>query len=180
MHILVSLAIAEMASLAKEGHYTLACTKYFEAVHKRLPDRPINHPNSYYAESRKIFTKDGIIKKKHSIVYLNSELERSFNRKFITNLDLENVGRQSQPGKVNDRAIGTPSRSIDRGNFTPSRTSTDSFNGSPSLARERNGTPLRKSERPALTPVRRLAQNMPMKIEENLNDDQIAMLMEEY
>ncbi|KAK2575469.1 hypothetical protein KPH14_011200 [Odynerus spinipes] len=48
----------EIIELAKEGHYSLACTKYFQMLHKQSPEQPIFHPNGYFAESRKILTKD--------------------------------------------------------------------------------------------------------------------------
>lgn len=43
--------------MAKEGEYTLACTKCFEVSHKSFPDRPILHPNSYFSQSREVIAK---------------------------------------------------------------------------------------------------------------------------
>ena len=41
----------------KGGHYQVACTRYFEATHKREVDsmqNMISHPNQYFEESRKL------------------------------------------------------------------------------------------------------------------------------
>ena len=48
--------IAEITKLSSEGHYNIACTKYFIATHGQEPGRMFMHPNQYYAESRKILT----------------------------------------------------------------------------------------------------------------------------
>ncbi|KAL7299987.1 hypothetical protein TKK_0007302 [Trichogramma kaykai] len=50
--------IGEITRLSKEGHYILACTKFFESSHKQMPGNMFMHPNAYYAESRKILNKD--------------------------------------------------------------------------------------------------------------------------
>ncbi|KAJ8687034.1 hypothetical protein QAD02_022828 [Eretmocerus hayati] len=47
----------EITRLAREGHYILACTKYFESTHKQPPGRMFMHPNQYYVESRAIQNK---------------------------------------------------------------------------------------------------------------------------
>ncbi|XP_022235516.1 uncharacterized protein LOC111083337 [Limulus polyphemus] len=37
------------------GHYQLACTRYFELTHKgSTVDQAINHPNQYFEESQKV------------------------------------------------------------------------------------------------------------------------------
>lgn len=44
-----------MLNLSQNNHYQIACTKYFEVLH-RSPMRPtaINHPNQFYEESLKL------------------------------------------------------------------------------------------------------------------------------
>lgn len=59
LHIIFyTSGINEIADLAKGGHYLLACQSYFKVVHNRLPNKPINNPNTYFAESRAILAKD--------------------------------------------------------------------------------------------------------------------------
>ena len=49
-------------SEVKSGRYNVACTRYFEAVHK-LPieyqAQAISHPNQFYEESQKVTNGDG-------------------------------------------------------------------------------------------------------------------------
>lgn len=56
--------VAEIARLSSEGHYNLACNKYFESTHQQPPARVHLHPNQYFQESRDILSKDEI-KGKH-------------------------------------------------------------------------------------------------------------------
>uniref|UniRef100_A0A0C9R4Q8 DNA primase large subunit n=1 Tax=Fopius arisanus TaxID=64838 RepID=A0A0C9R4Q8_9HYME len=49
--------VSEIVELAKGGHYNLACAKYFEVTHKCPPERPLMHPNAYFAESREVIAK---------------------------------------------------------------------------------------------------------------------------
>ncbi|XP_015109444.1 DNA primase large subunit [Diachasma alloeum] len=49
--------VSEIVELAKGGHYNLACAKYFEVTHKCPPERPLLHPNAYFAESREVIAK---------------------------------------------------------------------------------------------------------------------------
>ncbi|XP_046357002.2 DNA primase large subunit-like [Haliotis rufescens] len=54
-------AIDEISKFAKEGHYQLACGRYFDASHNISGDNvetSINHPNQYFEESQNI-RKDG-------------------------------------------------------------------------------------------------------------------------
>ncbi|XP_044268880.1 DNA primase large subunit-like [Tribolium madens] len=44
----------EIKELATNGHYQLACGKYFEYTHGKAPESGINHPNQYFEESMKI------------------------------------------------------------------------------------------------------------------------------
>eukprot|EP00884_Botryococcus_braunii_P016382 jgi/Botrbrau1/3427/Bobra.139_1s0007.1 len=46
-------AAQDVVAKAKAGHYQLACALAWEAVHATPCDTGINHPNQYYAESRK-------------------------------------------------------------------------------------------------------------------------------
>ncbi|XP_045511645.1 DNA primase large subunit-like [Colias croceus] len=52
-------AINEVVEMAKKGHYQIACSKYFDAVHNSDLGLGINHPNQYFEESQKI-VKGGI------------------------------------------------------------------------------------------------------------------------
>lgn len=49
--ISVSLGVQAVLNLTKEGHYQIACSKYFELTHNQAPSSFINHPNQYYEES---------------------------------------------------------------------------------------------------------------------------------
>ena len=44
--------------LVKQGHYQLACGRYFEAKHKSDTKFAPQHPNQYYDESRKLLAED--------------------------------------------------------------------------------------------------------------------------
>ncbi|XP_008207104.1 DNA primase large subunit isoform X1 [Nasonia vitripennis] len=52
--------VGEITKLASEGHYILACTRYFESTHKQPPARMFLHPNHYFQESRNILTIDEV------------------------------------------------------------------------------------------------------------------------
>lgn len=40
---------------ASKGHYQVACSKYFEYIHKQPSKNVINHPNQYFEESIEIY-----------------------------------------------------------------------------------------------------------------------------
>lgn len=44
--------------MAKKGHYQIACSKYFDAVHNTDLGLGINHPNQFFEESQKIIRGD--------------------------------------------------------------------------------------------------------------------------
>lgn len=44
--------------MAKKGHYQIACSKYFDAVHNTDFGLGINHPNQFFEESQKILKGD--------------------------------------------------------------------------------------------------------------------------
>lgn len=105
----------EVIELAKEGHYSLACTRYFQALHKQPPEQPIFHPNGYFAESRKILTRGD------------------------DNTDLDGIGSSSQTLNIkSERGFGTPGRN-EVGNLTP-KTSERSF-ATPTRRTEKIHTP---------------------------------------
>lgn len=47
-------AINEIMDVTKKGHFQIACSKYFDAVHHSDLGLGINHPNQYFEESQKI------------------------------------------------------------------------------------------------------------------------------
>ncbi|XP_050530412.1 uncharacterized protein LOC126899486 isoform X2 [Daktulosphaira vitifoliae] len=48
-------SIQEILNLSQNGHYQIACTKYFEAKHNVSPSSTaINHPNQFFEESQKL------------------------------------------------------------------------------------------------------------------------------
>ncbi|XP_025421836.1 probable DNA primase large subunit [Sipha flava] len=48
-------SIQEILNLSQNGHYQIACTKYFEAKHGISPrSTAINHPNQFFEESQKL------------------------------------------------------------------------------------------------------------------------------
>lgn len=44
--------------MTKKGHFQVACSKYFDAVHYTDLGLGINHPNQYFEESQKILKGD--------------------------------------------------------------------------------------------------------------------------
>lgn len=47
--------IQDILNLSQNGHYQIACTKYFEAKHGASPSATvINHPNQFFEESQKV------------------------------------------------------------------------------------------------------------------------------
>lgn len=40
--------------ITSRGHFQVACTKYFEIVHKQPSKNTINHPNQYFEESMEL------------------------------------------------------------------------------------------------------------------------------
>ncbi|XP_033318780.1 DNA primase large subunit-like [Bombus bifarius] len=142
-------SINEITDLAKEQNYFGACTAYFEFIHDRLPDKPINHPNVYFMESRAILSKDNAA-------------------------EPENKERLSQSGRHNigSPGIGTP-RNMDRNVSTPLRSAM-----TPSRSIDKGSTPSRRMARMNSTPTR-AARPTPKRIENHLNDDDIAQLMSE-
>ncbi|CAK9819568.1 DNA primase large subunit [Anthophora quadrimaculata] len=147
-------SINEIAELSKDWHYNIACTTYFKALHNRLPEKPIIHPNGYFVESRNILAKDNPAE-----VEGKERFSQSLSQSF------------SQSGKLSDK-IGTPKR-IDRNNGTPLRNT-----ATPSTSTDRTATPSRKMERANMTPVKPIKAT-PKRIENHLNDDEIAELMSE-
>ncbi|XP_076648228.1 DNA primase large subunit [Halictus rubicundus] len=97
-----AISVNEIADLAKHGHYLIACSKYFEVLHNRLPDKPFVHPNGYFVESRSILAKEEVT-------------------------EPESQDRFSQSGRLNntpirrDRNTGTPARNLDKSIRTPSQ-----------------------------------------------------------
>ncbi|CAH0548532.1 unnamed protein product [Brassicogethes aeneus] len=49
-----SEAINTINDLVCQGHYQIACTRYFEATHNQAPQNTISHPNQYFEESKNI------------------------------------------------------------------------------------------------------------------------------
>lgn len=45
-------AIQDVVGYASKGHYQIACTRYFEAVHDTKLDEGVNHPNAYFENSQ--------------------------------------------------------------------------------------------------------------------------------
>ncbi|XP_076240348.1 DNA primase large subunit [Calliopsis andreniformis] len=145
-----SPSVTEIADLAKDGHYLIACTTYFKVLHNRLPYKPIVHPNGYFIESRAILAKDELT-------------EPESNERF------------SQSNRLSERISNTPKR-IDKNIGTPLRHS-DKLSGTPLRNIDRSSTPSRRTEKTSVTP-RRVAVT-PMRIDTHLNDDEIAELMSE-
>lgn len=55
---LESQAVNDIVDMAKKGHYQIACSKYFDAVHQTDLGLGINHPNQFFEESQKILKGD--------------------------------------------------------------------------------------------------------------------------
>ncbi|KOC66508.1 DNA primase large subunit [Habropoda laboriosa] len=149
--------ITEIAELAKDWHYNIACTTYFKALHNnRLPEKPVIHPNGYFLESRNIMAKDS-----------PTEVE---GKERQTQSSSQNL---TQSGRLSDK-IGTPNR-IDRNSGTPLRNI-----ATPSRSSDRTPTtPMRRIDRTSMmTPVKSVKAT-PKRIENHLNDDEIAELMSE-
>ncbi|XP_058809183.1 DNA primase large subunit-like isoform X2 [Phymastichus coffea] len=85
--------------LASDQHYNLACTKFFESVHKQPPGKMFLHPNGYYIQSREILTKD---ENKQSV---------------------ENTQQTLSPEKISQPIRVKVENNLNTNNVTPSRTS---------------------------------------------------------
>jgi DNA primase large subunit len=48
--------INKVAEYVTQGHFQLACGKYFQVTHGVQFDVNINHPNHYFQESQKVFS----------------------------------------------------------------------------------------------------------------------------
>lgn len=53
--------------MAKKGHYQIACSKYFDAVHNTDLGLGINHPNQFFEESQKLLKGDVKLEPKKEI-----------------------------------------------------------------------------------------------------------------
>ncbi|XP_013200651.1 DNA primase large subunit isoform X2 [Amyelois transitella] len=53
---LAAQAVSDIVEVVKKGHYQVACTKYFDAIHNTDIALGINHPNQFFEESQKIIT----------------------------------------------------------------------------------------------------------------------------
>ncbi|XP_066588226.1 DNA primase large subunit-like [Prorops nasuta] len=140
--------IIEILELSKEGQYSLACTKYFEIFHKKLPERPIIHPNAYFLESRTILIKDDVPENKDDKI---SQSTNNFTPR-------RNEGFSGTPRR-NEGFNGTP-------NSTPSRSN---YNSTP-VRRITSSTPARNLSTVVNTPKSSNSKT-PLNIEELLNDD---------
>ncbi|XP_053978780.1 DNA primase large subunit-like isoform X1 [Hylaeus volcanicus] len=145
--------INDIADLAKDGHYHIACATYFEVLHNRLPDKPIIHPNIYFVESRAILAKD-------------------------TGTESENTDKLSQSGRLSEKVSHTPTRS-ERNTDTPSRYNDRSI-GTPSRYIGKSSTPSRRIDKTNMTPIRAV-KAVPKRINNDnyLNAEDIAELMSE-
>ncbi|KAG7189220.1 hypothetical protein KM043_008783 [Ampulex compressa] len=146
-------SITEIITLTKAGHYILACTKYFETAHNRPPEKPYVHPNAYFMESRAILAKD------------------------FENTDTDGLQKVSKSTRgLNDKVNITPVRRNERTSVTPSQRM-DVINNTPSRSRDPNGTPSRRLNE---TSARKTIMKPIMNMDENLNDEQIAQLIDDY
>lgn len=53
--------------MAKKGHYQIACSKYFDAVHNTNLGLGINHPNQFFEDSQKLLKGDVKLEPKQEI-----------------------------------------------------------------------------------------------------------------
>ncbi|CAG9567417.1 unnamed protein product [Danaus chrysippus] len=51
-------AANDIVDMTKKGHYQIACSKYFDAIHNTDLGIGINHPNQYFEESQKLMKGD--------------------------------------------------------------------------------------------------------------------------
>ncbi|KOB78154.1 DNA primase large subunit [Operophtera brumata] len=52
------VAVNDIVDMAKKGHFQIACSRYFDAVHNSDLGLGINHPNQFFEESQKIVKGD--------------------------------------------------------------------------------------------------------------------------
>nr|XP_034178643.1 DNA primase large subunit-like [Osmia lignaria]XP_034178644.1 DNA primase large subunit-like [Osmia lignaria] len=154
--------VAEIVELANVGHYNIACATYFKIMHNQLPDKPIMHPNAYFAESRAILTKNDSTESEtkdrfsQSGISTTPKMERTIGTpSWSASQSSRNTDRFSTPTRSIDRRGGTPFKSVERG----------------------GGTPFKSVERGGGTPTR-ITKAVPKRIDD-LNMDEISELMEE-
>lgn len=81
-------ALHDILDLTKKGHFQIACSKYFDAVHNGDHGLGINHPNQYFEESQKVLK--GEIKPEQK-VKIKSEMKVKKETNGIENMDLDEI-----------------------------------------------------------------------------------------
>jgi DNA primase large subunit len=66
-----------MAEYVTQGHFQIACGKYFQVTHGVQFDVAINHPNQYFEESQKVFNGKHDVKAAANRVPVREKLDTS-------------------------------------------------------------------------------------------------------
>ena len=71
-----NLSHVQITDLVRQGHYQLACGRYFEAKHKSELKFAPQHPNQYYDESRRLLAEDREGKAIYVSVFISALLKK--------------------------------------------------------------------------------------------------------
>lgn len=74
--------------MTKKGHYQIACSKYFDAIHNTDLGIGINHPNQYFEESQKLIKGDVKLEPKKETKSSNINIKKE---ECLEDMDFEEI-----------------------------------------------------------------------------------------
>ncbi|CAG5056589.1 unnamed protein product [Parnassius apollo] len=86
-------ALHDIVDMAKRGHFQIACSKYFDAVHNTDLGLGINHPNQYFEESEKLLKGENKVEIKKDTKQTTIKKEQS---KQIEDIDFDEISEWNE------------------------------------------------------------------------------------